>query len=274
MGGAVCKVCDLENAPGARFCSACGASLVVERQGDALLGKLVAGKFRIEKLLGHGAMGRVYQATHVALERGVALKVMHDHLARSGEFATRFVREARAASKLDHPNSIRVLDFGRTDESEGNLLYLVMELFVGTDLYGLLRDEGPLEIKRAGSIIGQILSALEDAHAIKLVHRDLKPENVLVGKRSDGTEIAKLCDFGIAKIAQQEGPKLSSEGSMIGTPLYMSPEAACGQETDARADIYSLGVMLYELLVGDVPVGTFLPPSQAKPGLDPRLDPI
>src|SRR3954467_309070 len=124
MGRSVCRVCDLENAEGARFCSACGASLVVAAdKGEQLLGKTVAGKFRVEKLLGNGAMGRVYKATHVALDRGVALKVMHDHLARSGEFATRFVREARAASRLDHPNSIRVLDFGRSDANEGHLLY-------------------------------------------------------------------------------------------------------------------------------------------------------
>ena len=137
-------MCDLENAEGARFCSACGAALAAEPTSDALLGKTIAGKFRVERLLGNGAMGRVYQATHLALDRGVAIKVMHDHLARSGEFATRFVREARAASKLDHPNSIRVLDFGRTDASEGQLLYLVMELFVGSDLYRLIRDEEPL----------------------------------------------------------------------------------------------------------------------------------
>ncbi len=246
-------MCDLENAEGAQFCSACGAALAAEPTSDALLGKTIAGKFRVERLLGNGAMGRVYQATHVALERGVALKVMHDHLARSGEFATRFVREARAASKLDHPNSIRVLDFGRTDASEGQLLYLVMELFVGPDLYRLLRDEGPLELARGGRIVAQILSALEDAHAIQLIHRDLKPENVLVGRRPDGTEIAKLCDFGIAKVAQEEGPKLSQAGSMIGTPLYMSPEAACGRETDARSDLYSIAVMLYELATGTRP---------------------
>ena len=149
MAGAACRVCDLENAEGARFCSACGASLQTDKDGDALVGSQVAGKFRIEKLLGNGAMGRVYKATHIALDRGVALKVMHDHLARSSDFAIRFVREARAASKLDHPNSIRVLDFGRTDASEGNLLYLVMELFIGSDLYGLLRDEGPLAQRNA-----------------------------------------------------------------------------------------------------------------------------
>ncbi|MBL8718915.1 MAG: protein kinase [Myxococcales bacterium] len=248
-----CKVCDFENADGARFCSACGAALTVKKDGDALLGTTIAGKFRVEKLLGNGAMGRVYQATHVALDRGVAIKVMHDHLARSGEFATRFVREARAASKLDHPNSIRVLDFGRTDPSEGQLLYLVMELFVGSDLYGLLREEGPIDVARGARVVTQVLSALEDAHAIDLVHRDIKPENVLVGLRPDGSEIAKLCDFGIAKVAREEGPKLSQAGNMIGTPLYMSPEAAMGRDTDARSDLYSVAVVLYEVACGSRP---------------------
>jgi len=252
MAGVACKVCDLENAEGARFCSACGAALSAEKDGDALVGTQVAGKFRIEKLLGNGAMGRVYKATHIALDRGVALKVMHDHLARSSDFAIRFVREARAASKLDHPNSIRVLDFGRTDASEGNLLYLVMELFIGSDLYGLLRDEGPLEINRCGKIVAQVLSALEDAHHMGLVHRDIKPENVLVGKKNDG-DIAKICDFGIAKVARDEGPKLSQAGNMIGTPLYMSPEAAMGKDCDARADLYSVGIMLYEMMTGSRP---------------------
>lgn len=253
MPGVVCRVCDLENAEGARFCSACGAALAAEKNADALVGTQVAGKFRIEKLLGNGAMGRVYKATHIALDRGVALKVMHDHLARSSDFAIRFVREARAASKLDHPNSIRVLDFGRTEADEGNLLYLVMELFIGSDLYGLLRDEGHLDLPRAGKIVNQVLSALEDAHAIGLVHRDIKPENVLVGKKNDGSEIAKICDFGIAKIAREEGPKLSQAGNMIGTPLYMSPEAAMGRECDARSDLYSVGIMLYEIITGSRP---------------------
>jgi serine/threonine protein kinase/tetratricopeptide (TPR) repeat protein len=273
VAGLTCRVCDLENAGGARFCSACGAALVAEQHGDALVGKTIAGKFRIEKLLGNGAMGRVYQATHVALDRGVAIKVMHDHLARSSEFATRFVREARAASKLDHPNSIRVLDFGRTDAGEGQLLYLVMELFVGSDLYGLLRDEGPLEIARAGKIVGQVLSALEDAHAIRLIHRDLKPENVLVGKRPDGTELAKLCDFGIAKVAQEEGPKLSQAGSMIGTPLYMSPEAACGRDADARSDLYSVAVMLYEVMTGSRPFDAASPLEVARLQVEEQPEP-
>ncbi len=252
-GGVTCPVCDLQNAEGARFCSSCGGPLVAEKGGDPLVGKTVHGKFRIEKLLGNGAMGRVYKATHVALDRGVALKVMHDHLARSTDFAIRFVREARAASKLDHPNSIRVLDFGRTEADEGQLLYIVMELFVGSDLYGLLRDEGPLALNRGARLITQVLSALEDAHAIGLVHRDLKPENILVGKKTDGSEIAKLCDFGIAKVARDEGPKLSQVGNMIGTPLYMSPEAAMGRDTDARTDIYSMGVVLYEVMTGTRP---------------------
>ncbi|GAC1583204.1 MAG: hypothetical protein NVS3B20_13550 [Polyangiales bacterium] len=169
----------------------------------------------------------------------MALKVMHDHLARSGEFATRFVREARTASKLDHPNSIRVFDFGRTDDSEGGLLYLVMELFLGSDLYALLRDEGHLEVGRAARILSQVLGALEDAHAMQLLHRDLKPENVLVAKRpgvsGPDAEDAKRCDFGIAKMAKETGPALSQVGSMIGTPLYMSPEAARGRDTDARS---------------------------------------
>ncbi|MFI5301985.1 MAG: protein kinase, partial [Polyangiales bacterium] len=254
MSGPVCRVCNAENHDGAKFCSACGATLTApKKQSDPLIDTTLAGKFRIEKLLGNGAMGRVYQATHLALQRGVAIKVMHDHLARSGEFATRFVREARAASQLDHPNSIRVLDFGKSDAPDGGLLYLVMELFPGTDLYELLRQESALDIPRAAKIVTQILSALEDAHAIGLIHRDLKPENVLVGKRLDGTEIAKICDFGIAKLAEQEGPKLSQVGTMIGTPLYMSPEAACGRETDARSDLYSVGVILYEVMTGTRP---------------------
>src|SRR5579872_2746884 len=201
---------------------------------DHLLGRTIAGKFVIESLIGSGAMGAVFRARQVALEKTVAIKVLHGELAGDATFASRFHREAKAASRLNHPNSMQVIDFGA--ESDG-LLYIAMEYLDGRSLHKVLRDEWPLAPDRAADILMQTLAALAVAHDMGVVHRDLKPDNIMVlrGTDDDGRpkDIVKVCDFGIAKISdsrayrgadrQSNGP-VTTAGFLIGTPEYMSPE--------------------------------------------------
>jgi serine/threonine-protein kinase len=226
-----------------------------------LIGRTIAGKFKIESRVGSGAMGVVYRARQLALEKDVAVKVLHPALAYQG-FAERFHREALAASRLDHPNSIHVIDFG--EEPDG-LLYIVMEFAPGRDLQAVAVEEGPLDDARIVNILSQALAALAVAHDTGVVHRDLKPENILIlsGVDDDGhpTDVVKVCDFGLARIVDPRSDRdganakayTTSTGIVMGTPEYMAPEQARGLAIDARTDIYSMGVVLYRLLAGAVP---------------------
>ncbi len=232
-----------------------------EPPSDALLGRTIAGKYAVLRKLGAGAMGVVYMARQLALEKTVAIKILHRDLAVDETFTERFRREARAASRLDHPNSIRVFDFGQ--EPDG-LLYLAMEYVEGRDLFTLLSDRGPLSPASIVELLSQVLAALAVAHDLGVLHRDLKPENIMIvrGKGDDlqPVDIVKVCDFGIAKIVDASaGPsddaarKHTTRGLIVGTPEYMSPEQARGEELDGRSDLYAVGVILYELLTGRVP---------------------
>jgi serine/threonine-protein kinase len=240
-------------------------------------------------------MGIVYRARQLALDRTVALKVLHRELAADEGFAERFWREAKAASRLDHPNSIRVIDFGQ--EPDG-LLYLVMEYVEGCDLFELIMERGPLSPANIVAILSQVLAALAVAHDMAVVHRDLKPENIMIvrGTSDDGQaiDVVKVCDFGIAKILdtpvseRESRRRHSTTGLLVGTPAYMSPEQARGEKLDARSDLYSVGVVLYELLTGRVPFDGEsvlsialkqvseipVPPSSVMPGADPDLEAI
>jgi serine/threonine protein kinase len=238
--------------------------LGAEPHVDPLVGKVIDGKFEVESLIGAGGMGAVYRARQRNLKRAVAIKVLRRELLDDPTYAARFKREANAASQLDHPNLMRVIDFGE----DGDLLYIAMELIDGKSLMAIMRDEFPLESTRIVDLLGQLLAALAVMHDERIIHRDLKPENVMVvrGKTDDGGvgEVVKLCDFGIAKqVALPKGDPtqtgvthtatLTVAGSLVGTPDYMSPEQAKADPLDGRSDLYSVGVILYQMLAGRLP---------------------
>jgi serine/threonine-protein kinase len=220
---------------------------------DGYLGATVGKKYRIERLIGEGGMGRVYLATQLALEKPVVLKVLRRWLLSDERTVERFRREARTASRLSHPNSITVLDFGQTEAGDH---YLAMEFISGKDLQQVLSTEWPLSEERVIRIASQVLSALAEAHAAGVIHRDLKPENIMIEQRRGDPDFVKVLDFGIAKIqdpAPGESAALTRAGFVCGTPEYMSPEQARGAELDARSDLYAVGVILYQLVAGALP---------------------
>jgi serine/threonine-protein kinase len=230
-----------------------------DENSTTLIGRTLAHKYTIESVVGTGAMGTIYRARQIALDKSVAVKVLHQTLAQDPSFVDRFKLEAFSASRLEHPNSLRVLDFGKDDE----LLYLVMEYVEADNLLSIMQAEWPFEDDRIAQITSQALAALAKAHDVGIVHRDLKPENILVLRGTDdegnSIDIVKVCDFGIAKLAMPVGvshpfaPHATTEGVIVGTPDYMSPEQARGEDVDARSDLYSMGIVLYHLLTGKTP---------------------
>ena len=247
----VCSTCGTHYGTTVRICVRDGTPLVAGRADDPYLGTLLDDKYRIEAFISAGGMGSVYRAQHVMLGKTVAVKVIKNELVTSDEVISRFQREARAASNLDHPNIVTVYDLGQT--SEGTL-YIAMEFIDGPSLRDAIRREGPMEAARAVDILRQVASALSAAHRKQIVHRDLKSHNLMLAADDDGRDVVKLVDFGIAKTFD-ESTQLTAAGYMMGTPHYMSPEQAAGNAVDHRADIYSLGVILYEMLTGQVPFG-------------------
>jgi serine/threonine protein kinase len=246
-----CPKCGIEYPDATTLCPSDGVAL--ETEGDSLLGQTLAGKYRIDERLSEGGMGAVYRGTHVLMDKTVAIKVLRPSLAADEKIVARFSREARAASRISHPNALSVTDFG---EDENGIVFLVMEFLRGKTLKEVIREEGPMPLSRVTGIMLQIGGALEAAHAQGVVHRDLKSDNIMLINTPAG-DYAKVLDFGIAKIKEPEGefdPGLTAPNLVIGTPQYMSPEQ-CSQaaDIDARSDIYSFGVILYEMLVGHVP---------------------
>jgi eukaryotic-like serine/threonine-protein kinase len=244
----VCPSCSLEFGPAVRFCPHDGSVLRLKEATDALIGRVIAERFHVLRKLGQGGMGQVYTAEHVKMGRKCALKVMHRALSQDVSAITRFAREAANASRINHPNVATIYDFGETDD---RLIYIAMELVDGVALSKVIESEGTLSPERAAQFGRQIASALEAAHAEGVVHRDLKPDNILVAVTRGGEEVVKVVDFGIAKAMVTDGEGLTRTGFVVGTPRYMSPEQLVADEVDARSDLYALGCVLFEMLVGE-----------------------
>src|SRR5437868_75642 len=222
----------------------------VPRMGaEELIGKTIAeGRFEIVRLLGEGGMGAVYQARQVAMDRMVALKLIRAEMVQSEQAVGRFYQEMRATAKVEHPNTIRVYDFGDTDGK----LFLAMEFLAGQPLRKVL-DAGRLELARVLHIAAQIARALGAAHSEGIVHRDLKPDTVMLLDRYGERDFVKVLDFGIARSLDENRTQMTAAGAIIGTPAYMSPEQGMGVPVDTRSDLYSLGIMLYEMVGGAPP---------------------
>jgi serine/threonine protein kinase len=218
---------------------------------DLLVGSTVAGKYHVDRLIGRGGMGAVFQATHASIGKRVALKFLGVRTSQDGDAATRFQREAEAASLAESPHIVQIFDSGR---SEQGLPFLVMELLTGEDLRERLRRERRLDAETSVRIGVQVLKALRQAHAAGIVHRDLKPDNVFLCRRDDEPSFVKIVDFGISKLQRRDIDTLTHEGAVLGTAFYMSPEQAQSfPDIDGRTDLFSVGAILYEMLTGEPP---------------------
>jgi len=227
-----------------------------EQQFDSLVGIVLAGRYEVLRRIGEGGMGAVYEAKHALIGKRVAVKVLLEKFHAKSDFVARLLQEARLASAIGHENIVDVTDFGMTDDGRS---FVVMEFLDGESLAELERREAPLPIERSLRIARQVASALGAAHAKGIFHRDVKPENVYLIRRGE-TDFVKVVDFGISKVVKPGGDdggeayRLTHTGLLLGTPLYMSPEQARGDEDlDHRVDIWALGVLLYECLTGEVP---------------------
>lgn len=261
-----------------------------------LLGRVVGGKVEIRDLLGEGSMGFVFRGVHLSLGKTVAIKVLKPNASWDPTWRARFEREARSAARFDHPNSVQILDYG--EEAPDGLTYIVMELIEGRSLSEELAAFGPMSPERIARIMRQVLAALAAAHQRSVIHRDIKSANIMIFHRTndDGelVEHVKVCDFGIAKMLAPDGrldgdaAPLTHTGAFVGTPAYMSPEQASADPIDERTDIYSCGVVMYEMLSGQLPyeaenhmamIAKHLaedPPhlSDLVPGIDRRIETI
>ncbi|HKO46896.1 MAG TPA: serine/threonine-protein kinase [Polyangiaceae bacterium] len=226
------------------------------RPKDPFIGReILGGEYLVLEKIGTGGMGSVYKASQPAMKRMVAIKILHPKLANRKDLTSRFRREARAMSQLTHPNTVKVFVYGELEE-DGSL-YIVMEMLEGKNLNQAVRKDGPIPPERAIPILIQVCGALQEAHELGIVHRDLKPENIFLCKQGGMVDYPKVLDFGLAKVTERQMQPgsiiLTQEGMVFGTPEFMSPEQAQGKTLDARSDIYSLAVILYEVLTGKLP---------------------
>jgi tRNA A-37 threonylcarbamoyl transferase component Bud32 len=298
--GVNCPHCQALLGQDARFCPACGTAVQATtpepaasgplRQQVEMIGREIAGRFRILALLGEGGMGAVYRGEQMSLKRAVAVKLLRPELSANQMLLRRFSAEAAAVAKLDHPNTVKVYDFGQ--DTDGSL-FIAMELIEGQPLRAVIGAAGPLPPARAFNIAIQVAASLVDAHASQIVHRDLKPDNVMLIDKGKQRDIVRVLDFGIAKLrddSRATQQAMTQAGDMLGTPQYMAPEQIKGEAIDGRTDIYALGCMIYEMVTARLPfeapsimamlskhlIEMPLPPSQRRPDLQisPAIDQV
>ena len=274
-----CNVCQTPNQDNAASCVGCGRPLLADDQPevDPLIGQDIKKTFRVVRLLGEGGMGRVYEGVQQMgnVTRKVAVKTLHPYLSQDPQIVARFNRECGTVAELEHPNTIQFFDFGFTEQKQ---LFIAMEFLDGKSVSAVIEHEGAMEPRRVDKILRQVCGSLTEAHKKGIIHRDLKPENVQLTTRAGEEDFVKVLDFGIA--ARREGTdrkkeeKLTQQGTVLGTPPYMSPEQFTGKELDARSDIYSLGVMAYEMLTGKLPFEAETPWEWATKHLSERPYPF
>ncbi|MBI3072680.1 MAG: protein kinase [Deltaproteobacteria bacterium] len=271
-----CPRCGADFKETASFCGFCGAPALRESRkepADALLGRIIDGRYRVVTRIGEGGMGTVYKVEHVHIGKFMALKILRREFSASADVVRRFRREAQAASRLSNVHTVAVFDFGRSAEGA---LYIAMEWVEGENLLTLLSKEGPFPWRRVAKIGLQLAISLSEAHEKGIVHRDLKPENIMVVRTKEGGEFVKILDFGLAKVVEldSQGEVITAHGNIVGTPYYMAPEQIKGDDVDPRADIYSLGAVLYRLLCGDPPFYAKSPIAVLQKHLNEPLPPL
>jgi len=248
----ICPVCTTEYGDDVRFCPNDGQTLRSSGPTQDLVGQVLADRYHIMKKLGEGGMGQVYLAEHVKMGRRSAIKVMNPSMVHDPEAVARFNREAANASRISDSHVCAIYDFGETPDG---LIYLAMEFIEGEPLTELIRSEAALPVFRAADIAIQVAAALQAAHDLGIVHRDLKPDNIMLTRGRDGADAVKVVDFGLAKAVGGEGggQKVTRTGLVVGTPEFMSPEQLSGDRLDGRSDVYSLGLVLFNMLTGILP---------------------
>jgi len=252
----VCLQCGATYEDQASFCRVDGSSLRLSKETGELVNTVIADRYLITRELGEGGMGRVYLGTHVRMPLQVAIKVLRADLRDDPDAVVRFNREARNACSISSENVAKVFDFG---ETEGGLLYLAMEYVPGATLASILKEEVSLAPIRAAALTFQVASGLDAAHRLDIFHRDVKPENILVERHQDGSETAKVVDFGISKAVTTDSQVLTSTGFILGTLPYMSPEQVVGGQIDGRSDVYSLGLVSIMMFTGALPFSSPTP---------------
>ena len=236
---------------------------------DPFVGKVIDGRYEIQQRVGEGGMGVVYRARQISIDRIIALKMLNAQMAQDPNWVQRFYNEAKACSRLQHPNTIRMFDFGQTQEGR---LFMTMEFLDGISLREAV-DQGPLAPQRVMKVLIQCCASLAEAHSIGIIHRDIKPDNVFLLNMAGSPDFVKLLDFSVAKLL--EGDRMKTQaGVVFGTPQYMSPEQGRGLPLDARSDLYALGILAYEMLVGTVPYNDENPMTVIQMHLQAQIPPM
>ena len=241
----ICPACQLRYHDDSTECLVDGTAL--EEISDPRIGTMVGGRYVLEGVIGSGGMATVYQARHTLIDQQLAVKILHPHVAADERLCERLRREARAAAAISHENVVRIFDLGETEDGSP---YLAMELLDGPSLHKLIL-KGPMDIGRVVSLGKQMAEGLARGHDLDVVHRDLKPANVIVVRGKDGRELVKIVDFGLARKSTDK--HLTVAGTVVGTPQYMAPERLRGDSATASADLYALGIVLFEMVTGKTP---------------------